>query len=198
MDDDFELLRAWREGDRDAGDALIKRHFEIVCRFFRNRLDRDVEDLVQRTFLECVENRARIKEDVSVRAFLLTVARYRFYDHLRRRRTQGGSTPLSELSLRDLGTSPSLRVARRQEEGLLLEAMADISSDHQIALELAYWERMTGPEIAAVLGIEANTARSRLARARVALRERLEQRMGQGPAAAAVQRLAAEVDDADG
>ncbi len=190
MDDDFALLEAWRQGDRDAGDALIQRNFDIVCRFFRNRLDHDVEDLVQRTFLECVENRGRIREQVSFRAFVLTVARYRFYDHLRSKQPTRGGTPLSQLSLRDLGTSPSLRVTRKQEETLLLEEMAQINADQQIALELAYWEQLSGPEIAAVLGIEANTVRSRLARARAALRERMEQRVGQGAACTALGAMA--------
>lgn len=43
---DHELLDAWCAGDREAGDALIRRHFEAVCRFFRGKLGDDIEDLV--------------------------------------------------------------------------------------------------------------------------------------------------------
>ncbi|MCA9595573.1 MAG: sigma-70 region 4 domain-containing protein, partial [Myxococcales bacterium] len=39
----------------------------------------------------------------------------------------------------------------------------------QIALELHYWEQMSGPEIARVLGIAEGTVRSRLRRAKEAL-----------------------------
>ena len=41
-------------------------------------------------------------------------------------------------------------------------------------LELTYWEDLKGPEIAEILEIPANTVRSRLSRARAALREALE------------------------
>ena len=34
MDDDAALLQAWRDGDGDAGDALLGRHFKGVVRFF--------------------------------------------------------------------------------------------------------------------------------------------------------------------
>jgi RNA polymerase sigma-70 factor (ECF subfamily) len=48
--------------------------------------------------------------------------------------------------------------------------MDRLPMDQRIALELAYWEGLSGPEVATVLGVNANTVRSRLARARDALR----------------------------
>ena len=41
MSADIELLDAWCAGDNAAGDALIRRHFEAVCRFFRSKLGED-------------------------------------------------------------------------------------------------------------------------------------------------------------
>src|SRR5262249_11744072 len=81
---------------------------------------------------------------------------------------------LSITSLADLRTSPSQRVARNEEEQLLVAALRRIPLEYQIALELAYWESLSGPEIAAVLEIPENTVRSRLSRARQALREQIE------------------------
>ena len=52
---DAECLRAWASGDRKAGELLFERHFEAVARFFRNKTDRDHDDLIQATFLGCVE-----------------------------------------------------------------------------------------------------------------------------------------------
>ena len=43
--------------------------------------------------------------------------------------------------------------------------------DAQITLELAYWEGLSGAEIAVALDIEVGTVRSRLSRARERLRE---------------------------
>lgn len=75
------------------------------------------------------------------------------------------------MSIRDLGTTPSRAAARGQETEVLRAALDALPLDHRIALELAYWEEMSGPEIAIALGIPANTVRSRLSRARAALRE---------------------------
>jgi len=167
--EDLELLATWRGGDRQAGDALILRHFDSICRFFRTKLGDDVEDLIQRTFLDLLE--ARTVDNV--RATLFTIAHRRLCDHLRAayRREE----PLGSLSVADLGTSPSTAVGRNEEERLLHEALRRISLEHQVALELAYWEDLSGPEIATILGISEHTVRSRLARARQALREQVEQ-----------------------
>ena len=177
MRSDDELLEAWRGDDRDAGDELIRRHFDAICRFFRAKLGDDVEDLIQRTFLDCVKSRHRV-EDGSFRAYLFAVAKHRLYDHLRARRRGPEQVDVSLQSLADLGTSPSQQVARNQEEELLLAALRHIPLDFQIALELAYWEGMSGPEIAIVLDIPANTVRSRLSRARAAVREHIERLAG--------------------
>ena len=75
-------------------------------------------------------------------------------------------------------------VAKDEESRLLWSAMETIPSEQQMALELAYWEGLAGPEIATVLGVEAGTVRSRLARARSTLRERLAAQMGDPDAAA--------------
>jgi RNA polymerase sigma-70 factor (ECF subfamily) len=170
---DAELLAAWRSDDRAAGDELIRRHFESICRFFRAKLGDDVEDLIQRTFLDCVTARDRVEEG-GFRAYLFAVARNRLYDHLRARHRGPERLDLSLRSLADLGTSPSQAVARDEQEHLLLAALRCIPLEFQIALELAYWEGLTGPEIATVLAIPANTVRSRLARARAAIRDEIE------------------------
>jgi RNA polymerase sigma factor (sigma-70 family) len=169
--DDPELVSAWRSGDRAAGDLLIRRHFDAILRFFRTKLGDDVEDLVQRTFMDLLEVTGSV---VSVRATLFTIAKRRLVDHLRQTYVRAGAVELvTSLAVADLGTSPSGAVARNQEEQLLGEALRAIPLDYQIALELAYWEELSGPEIAEVLGIAEPTVRSRLTRAREALRDAL-------------------------
>jgi RNA polymerase sigma factor (sigma-70 family) len=172
MSSDDELLRAWRAGDRRAGDQLIQNHFDPICRFFRTKLGDDVEDLIQRTFLDLLEAAERTSIE-SVRATLFTIAHRRLLDHLRMRYNRPVEQ-LTSLSVADLGTSPSAAVGRGEEQRLLHEAMRRVSLEHQVALELAYWEELSGPEIAAILGISENTVRSRLARARAALREEID------------------------
>jgi RNA polymerase sigma-70 factor (ECF subfamily) len=171
---DFELLSAWRDGEREAGDALVERYFDPICRFFRSKVGpnlTEVEDLIQRTFLDCAESVDRI-EASSFKAYLFAVARNRLYDHLRRTHRR----PIAELSatsIADLGTTPSQAVARNQEQALVIEALKTLPLDFQITLELKYWEQLSDPEIAEVLGVAPNTVRSRLARGRNLLKEAL-------------------------
>ena len=172
MTDDLELLRAWGRGDKDAGEQLFRRHFVAVDGFFRVRLDRDVEDLTQRTFLACLESRGRFRADGSFKAFLFGIARNLLLDHLRR--AAQAPQVSSDAELAASAPSPSARAAQRQEQRLLLKAVRRLPIDHQIALQLHYWERMRGTEIAEVLGVAEGTVWSRLTRAKALLREEIE------------------------
>ena len=169
MESDSELLARWRAGDQSAGDDLVSRHFAPLSRFFRSKVGADAADLISATFLACVEARDRIGE-AGFRAYLYGVARRRLADHFRGQRE---AIDLAEISIADLRTSPSGKLARAESGALLRAALETIPADDQIALELAYWEELSGPEIAAVIGVNANTVRSRLSRARGRLRAAL-------------------------
>jgi RNA polymerase sigma factor (sigma-70 family) len=174
MGTDIELLDAWCAGDNVAGDALIRRHFDAICRFFRSKLGEDVEDLIQQTFQICTVRRRDLHADGSFRGFLFGVARNLLLDHLRRRYRRGHHDDIHMISLRDLGTTPSEAVARSEREQLIQEAMLRIPLEQRMILELAHWEGLSGREIAQALEIGENTVRSRLSRARTALREEIE------------------------
>lgn len=143
-----------------------------LYRFFRNKLGGDIDDLIQRVFLACVESRDAFRKEASFRTYLFAVARNELHGHFRRERREA-RLDFGELSVEDLGPSPSQLVAHREEQRLLLRALRMIPLDYQIALELFYWEQLTGPELAAVLDIPEGTGRTRLRRARIALAERL-------------------------
>ncbi len=171
--DDEQLLVAWAGGDRDAGSELIERHFALVYRFFRSKVASELQDLVQQTFLSCVEARARYEGRSSFATFLLGIARNQLFNYYHaRRREQIHVTPAN---VRDQRTSPTEALARRDQEGLLADALQRIPLDAQLILELAYWEGFDGEQIAAVLDVPLNTAYSRLRRAKQTLREKLQQ-----------------------
>ena len=165
--DDRELIAAWRGGDRRAGEELFTRHFPAVQRFFRNKVDASaVEDLVQRTFLVLVEKPGQFRGESSVKTFLLGVANNLTRSYYRKRQRADEHVDFAQLSVVDLGTGPSTAVGRKREHRVLLEALRRMPLNAQTILELYYWESMTGPAIAAVLGVPENTARTRLRRAR--------------------------------
>lgn len=184
-DDDRALLERWRAGDAEAGNALFRRHFSSVRRFFRNKVSPDdVEDLIQRTFVGCVESQGRFREDASFRTFLFAIARNQLFKFFRARTSQRNQVDadLGVSSVAAMGMTPSSVMSARQEHELLLLALQQVSVDDQTLLELFYWEALSGPEIAAVLDISAGAVRVRLHRARSKLQAAIEKLMDPGQA----------------
>lgn len=162
---DAGLLEAWRNGDDRAGERLFDRHADAVARFFENKLREGAEDLTQSTFMRLIEGRARIREGVAFRAFVLGIARNVLREHLRQL-TRGRQIDPDVDSMAALLPGPSTIMGDRQEQRLLLEALRRLSIDNQVILELFYWEGLKTQEIADVMELRPSTARGRLARAR--------------------------------
>ena len=175
---DAEDLVAWRGGDQEAGNRLVRRHFATVFRFFRGKVAGNVDDLTQRTFLACVEAADNFRGDGSFRAFLLGIARKTLLVHLRKqyrheRVFDPEAQSIHQALDRGAASAGGLLVGKQNEQ-LLLAALARIPVDFQIAVELFYWEEMPLKEIAEVLEIAPGTVKSRLGRARVMLRTQIE------------------------
>lgn len=178
---DVELLALWRSGDNEAGNELVRRNFMSVYRFFVNKASEDVDDLIQRTFLACVEGRDRLRDDTSLKAYILGIARNQLLMHMRRRERRETPYGHDDMSVAAVYGSPSRVLADREEEKLLLQALRQIPIDLQTIVELYYWEQLPVGEIAAILEVPPGTVKSRLFRARDALREQLST-MGDVPA----------------
>lgn len=175
---DVELLEAWRGGDRRAGEQLFERHFDAVSRFFRNKVDVGVDDLIQRTFLACVESRERIRGSSSFRTFLFAVARNLLYKYYRGQHRHGGKIEFGVTSVHDMAPSPSVVVAEHQQQRVLLQALRRIPLEHQIIVELYYWEQLTSAAIAEVIDVPHGTARTRIRRAKLLLEEQMRALQG--------------------
>jgi len=170
MRTDLELLHAWRGGDEHAGGELFDRHFDALYRFFGNKVGDGIDDLVQQTLLGCVQGRERFREDSSFRTYLFATARNVLYQHFDRRGRDAARIDYGTVSVIDLGESPSRVLDGRAEQRLLATALQRLPIDDQIALELRYWQGLTGPELVDVLGIPEPAVRSRLRRALERLR----------------------------
>lgn len=170
---DFELLDAWAAGDPLAGERLFKRHLRALYRFFRTKLDDGIDDRVQDTLVACVRARATFRRDAEFRTFLLATARNVLFKEYRRRRRSGVAVDFSVHAVADLAPGPSTILASVDEHRILLDALRALPIDAQIVLELHYLERLTGPQLAQALEITEPAVRSRLRRAKEALRDRL-------------------------
>ncbi len=165
-DSDAKLLAAWRGGEAAAGEALFARHFASIARFFRNKVSDDIEELIQRTFLGCLESQDRFAGLGSFSGYLFGIARNVLYMHLRTHSRHGHAIDVDEVSLCELGPTPSALVARLQEEQLLLDALVRLPIAHQLVVELFYWEELSVADIAVAMDMPVGTAATRLRRAR--------------------------------
>ncbi len=159
---DESLLQAWKGGDRRAGNELFQRHFEPIRRFFINKTDGDVAELVQSTFVRCLDAANRFEGRSSFRTFLFAIAHNLLREHYRARVKDRRNEDLGELSVADLGAGPSTVLNAKREQQLLLRALRRIPLKDQIILELYYWEKLTAIQIGEIMEIPENTARSRI------------------------------------
>ena len=169
-DDDLTLLDRWCAGNAAAGNALFKRHFEAVYRFFQRKVDGELDELVQETFLACLRSRDKFRRQSSFRTYLLAIARHTLFGYWRRRSRQAATLDFDEISVASLSTSAGSRMARREDQARLLGALRELPLDQQLLLELHYWEELESDQLAEVFDVEPATTRTRLFRARQTLR----------------------------
>lgn len=174
MDTELALLERWRNGDGEAGNRLFQRHFDSIYRFFDQKVEGDIDDLVQATFVSCIRSRDQFRGQSSFRTYLFTIARHELYDYLRKRHRHRDDIDFDQVSLEHLTTTPTGRIARDQERKLLLHALRALPLEQQLLLELHYWEGMDAAQLAEVLGTAEPATRARLSRARKALRARMQ------------------------
>jgi RNA polymerase sigma-70 factor (ECF subfamily) len=177
---DGQLLEQWRAGDTVSGEALFERYYDMVERFFLNKVASGVQDLVQETFMRCVESRERIRDHDRFRTYMFAIAYNVLTGYLRERYRSDRAIDLAEISMCDIAPGPSSIIAQQREHQLLIEALRAIPIDDQVILELHYWEQLTTNEMAEVMGIPIGTARGRLQRARTRLEEEM-QRLADSP-----------------
>jgi len=177
-DEDLVLLDRWQTGDASAGQELFAKYFEVVYRFFEHKTDRDIDDLVQDTFLACLAARSSFRRQSKFKTFLLSIARNTLFGHWRRAAARGTALDFDEVSVASLSTSVGSRLARHEDRAALLDALRSLPLEQQSLLEMFYWEELDRDALAEVFEVETATIGTRLFRARQTLQARLHERAG--------------------
>jgi RNA polymerase sigma-70 factor (ECF subfamily) len=162
------------------------------------KLPEDAADVVQRVFLGCLQADRDGRELRHPRGLLYAIARREIVDHLAAT-ARAAFDPLVT-SFADVATSPTQRLVRREAERALMAALDALPIDHQLALELYYWEELSMQDVADALGISRSAAINRIHRARAQLRERLASAStgeAERTALAEVERWAAQEPDSE-
>lgn len=168
------MLERWRSGDNDAGQTLFQRHFDSIYGFFETKCETEADELTQATFLACLKARDQFRAQSSFRTYLFTIARHELYRMLRTRQRRDDKLDFEMSSIAQLISTPGTRMARNQEHARLIEALRSLAVEQQTLLELHYWEDMDIAALAEVFDAPQATIRTRLHRARKALRDRIE------------------------
>jgi RNA polymerase sigma-70 factor (ECF subfamily) len=184
---DQTLLDAARSGDRAALERLLTRHQSRVYRFGLKmcRDPEDAKDVLQETLLAVARNVKDFRGASSVSTWLYTIARS--FCIKKRRRSKFApeheesldSGPEGEAAqLADPGRGPDESLAGRQIEAALEQAIGALDPMYREVLLLRDVEGLTAPEVGEVLGLTVEAVKSRLHRARVAVRERVAPLLG--------------------
>ena len=184
------LLAAARAGDRPALERLLERHQSEVYRFGMKmcRDPEDAKDVLQETLLAMARGVRDFRGASSISTWLYTIAR----SFCLKKRRRGKSVPEAERGLdgeaaavqplASRGDNPDEAIAAKQVERALEQAIASLEPMYREVLLLRDVEGLSAPEVAEVVGASVQAVKSRLHRARLAVRERVAPLLGIPPA----------------
>jgi len=184
---DETLLEAARSGDEEALGRLLARHQRQVYRFGLKmcRDEEDAKDVLQDTLLAVARGLKDFRGASSVSTWLYTIARS--FCIKKRRRSKfapeqeeslEGAPEGEPLQVADTARSPDESLAGRQIEAALEAAIGSLAPMYREVLVLRDVEGLSAPEVAEVLGLTVEAVKSRLHRARMAVRQRVAPLLG--------------------
>ncbi len=179
------LVEAFREGKPGAFDAIVRAHQDRVYAFCLRMLsDReDALDVAQEVFLSAYRNLAGFRGEASLSTWLLRIAANRSLNRIRQRATRAAREVMSIQPQED-GNSPfqppgreedrpDRMVESRETRKILEAAIANLDEDSRMLVLLSDVEGLSYEELSEAVGIPLGTVKSKLHRARMALRKML-------------------------
>jgi len=182
--DDRELVAALQRGDPDAVERLVDRYGGWVYRVVRRLLDdpRDAEEVAQDVFLTVARKIETFRGEAAFSSWLYRIAMNAAYQRLRARRARPAEVPLEPLlpvfddrgrfagpvvdwsaQLEDPAVATEARAALEQ-------GLARLPEDYRVVVLLRDVEGLSNEDVAGILGLSVLAVKSRLHRARLALR----------------------------
>jgi RNA polymerase sigma-70 factor (ECF subfamily) len=182
-EDEHLLVAAAKRGDAKAFEELVNRYeakiFRLTMNITRNR--EDAEDAMQDAFLKSYANLKNFHEDSRFYTWLVRIAANEALMRLRKRRPNQfsldepieGDDDLIPQQLEDWGPSPEQRFAQTEMREILSSVIDTLEPDFRVVFVLRDIEELSTVETAKTLGISVPAVKSRLLRARLKLRQKL-------------------------
>jgi RNA polymerase sigma-70 factor, ECF subfamily len=182
--DESALVAQAKAGDQNAFAELVNRYERKIYRLAKNitRNDEDAEDVLQDAFLKAYTHLDNFKGDSKFYTWLVRIAVNEALMRLRKRKTDR-SVPLDEpvelgqeTVQREIAVwedNPEQQYSQEEWRRILDEAVDSLKPDFRTVFVLRDIEELSTEETAETLGISVPAVKSRLLRARLALRETL-------------------------
>jgi RNA polymerase sigma-70 factor, ECF subfamily len=193
-DDEHLLVAAAKKGDSAAFEELVSRYEDKIFRLTNNITHNreDAEDAMQDAFLKAYSHLNGFQGDSRFYTWLVRIAANEALMRLRKRRPnqvsidepleRDGETELVPRQIEDWRPSPEERYGDAEMRKILAEVIEKLEPDYRIVLVLRDLEELSTQETAETLGLTQTAVKSRLLRARLKLRDKLNQYFRQGPA----------------
>ena len=188
-EDEHLLVTAAKAGDAAAFDELVNRYekkiFRLTMNITRNR--EDAEDAMQDAFMKAFSHLDRFQEDSRFYTWLVRIAANEALMRLRKRRPNQFSLdePIESdddfipQQIEDWGPSPEQRFAQTEMRDILRGVIEELAPDFRVVFLLRDVEGLSTEETAETVGISEAAVKSRLLRARLKLRQKLDRHFRQ-------------------
>lgn len=188
-DEDCRLITLIRAGDRIAFDRLIVKYQRKIITLCTRMLgnETDGEDAAQDTFVKVYKNIANFSGRSKFSTWLYTIALNTcknsgtsWWSTMWKKSVKLDRTVIdddgheSQRDLKDTKLMPTKDLERKRKMALLENAIAKLPRIHRELIILRDYEEKSYEEIAAIVGVNEGTIKSRLARARSALEVELK------------------------
>ncbi len=182
--DDKHIVAQARRGDLSAFEELVtryeKRVYAVALR--SSGSPEDAADITQEVFLKAWRSMENFRGDSGFSTWLFRITMNMCVDHARHKQTQPQTQPLvhgeaeEERPIPDTAPTPEEHLENSELGRELAAALDEVSDEHRRIVLLRDVSGMSYTEIAEVLEISEGTVKSRLSRARIALRKILLKR----------------------
>src|SRR5438445_11220095 len=168
---DEALVQLIASGDKKALQILFARHNVRVFRFILRFLGDEsaAEDLVSEVFFDVWRQADRFESRSQVSTWLLAIARNKALSVLRRRTTEELDEEVAEF-IEDPSDNPEVAMQKTQRTTMLQACLTELSPAHREIIDLVYYHEKSIDEVAIIVGVPANTVKTRMfyARKRIA------------------------------